>query len=109
MIFKRIKCQQHRRVDVARIEAEPDGQKVIHYSQRTVVAPGRVLGTGRAAEPGDEIRLSLTDERIRRGNIAYVVTWCPRCRGELVLPMDWLLDEAKHSGMAVSPTSVLDS
>jgi hypothetical protein len=109
MSFKTIKCGQHRGVVIARIEREPDGTKVVDYSMRTVVAPGVVLGEGRAAEPEDRHRLSLSDVRILRGAIPYVVTWCPSCRGELKLPMPWLLDEAKHSGMAVCPTSVLAS
>jgi hypothetical protein len=110
MTFKKvIKCQQHRGEIVARIEREPDRGKVVVYSMRTVVAPGYVAGPGRAPEPGDEIRLRLDDERIRRGKIPYIVTWCTPCRGELVIPIDWLLDEAKHSGMAVCPSTVLPS
>jgi len=107
--FKRIKCQRHRGEVVGRIEIAADGRKLLIYSMRTVVEPGLVAGGGRRAEPKDEVRLWLDDPRIIRGRIPYIVTWCPRCRGELVIQMDWLLREAKHSGTAVCPTTVLDS
>jgi hypothetical protein len=106
--FKAIKCPRHGGVIVARIEVEPDGEKAVIFSTRTLVDPKHVLG-GRAAEPENETRLRLDDELIRRGMLPFVVTWCPRCSREYELPMDWLLDEANHSGTAVAPTAVLDS
>jgi hypothetical protein len=110
--FKRIKCPTHQAVAVARIEIEPDGRKVVAFDMRadmrTDIETGVITG-GRKAEPENAIRLALDDVRIARGRIPYVVTWCPKCRGELVIPMDWLQEEAKHSGTARAPIGVLES
>jgi hypothetical protein len=108
MTFKKIKCPRHRGVIVARIEIEPDGEKAIVFDTRTLVGPNRVLG-GRAAEERDETRVRLDDELIRRGMLPYVVTWCRKCSREYALPIEWVFDEAKHSGTAVAPPVVLDS
>jgi len=48
----------------------------------------------------------LDDQRIRRGKIPYLVTWCRKCSREYVLPIEWVLEEAKHSG---ETTAVLNS
>jgi hypothetical protein len=124
MSFKKnIKCRQHRGVVIAVIEREPDGGKVLTYWMRTVTPDGRILVEGQAARPGDdeplvlprggaprpgdEVRLRLDDERIGRGAIPYIVTWCLRCNGEIEIPIDWLLNEANQSGTAVCPYGVL--
>ena len=106
--FKRIKCPIHQGVVVARVEMLPDKTKVAVFWTRTLLGPNQVLG-GRAAEAQDETRLALNDERIARSKIPYVVTWCPKCRREYSLPMEWLLDVAKHSREELAPTAVLDS
>ena len=106
--FKAIKCPRHRGVIVARIEIEPPGKKVVFFSTRVLWDPNHVLG-GRAAEKQDETRLELDDERIARGAIPFVVTWCPKCSREFEFEMPWLFDEAEHSGVAFASIGVLDS
>jgi hypothetical protein len=103
--FKSITCPKHRGVKVARIEVEPDGKKAVLFSTRVLWGRDQVLG-GRKAEPENKTRLRLDDERIVRGAIPFVVTWCPRCSREFVLPIEWVVEEAKHSG---TTTAVLES
>jgi hypothetical protein len=106
--FKAITCDIHKGVIVVRVELASDGGKFVIFWTRTLFGPNRVLG-GRKPEPENETQLRLDDQRIARGAIPYIVTWCPKCRGELVVPMDWLLEEAKHSGVARAPIGVLNS
>jgi hypothetical protein len=104
----RILCpaDHHNPVTIARIERDPDGTDVAVFWTRTLVGPNRVAG-GRAAEEQDETRLRLTDERIARGRIPYVVTWCRRCRREWVLPMPVLQDAARKRSTFLAPSEVL--
>lgn len=106
--FKRVVCPIHEGVTVGRIEVAPDGTKDVVVWTRTLLGPNRIEG-GRRPEEGDEVRLSLTDPRIGRGKIPFLVTWCRKCRGELVLKMDWVLEAALHPGVVQAPDRVLDS
>jgi hypothetical protein len=93
-------------VTIARIEREPDGTEVAVFWTRTTIGPNRVLG-GRAADVQDETRLALNDQRIARGAIPYVVTWCRRCRREWVVQVPWLQDAAHRGGTSLAPSEVL--
>jgi hypothetical protein len=106
--FKTIFCPIHASVKVGLIELEPDGTKAFTVWPRTLVGPKHVLG-GRAAEERNKTRLRFDDERIARGAIPFVVTWCKKCSREYVLEMTWLLEESKSSGIVQCPRGVLPS
>jgi hypothetical protein len=106
--FKTIVCPIHATVKVGLIELEPDSTKAFIVWTRTPAGPEAVMG-GRAAEERNKTRLRFDDERVVRGAIPFVVTWCKKCSREYVLQMTWLLEESKSGGLVQCPRGVLPS
>lgn len=61
---------------------------------------------GRAAEDWGEGRVSLSDPRIERGAIPYLVSWCRKCRKEYVLSTRWLSEVSDKGVRSVLPAPV---